>query len=332
MNAERLRGKIFSISTGSEFEETALEVFRYQYSGNPLYRKWCNFLGILPENVDALATIPFLPVRFFRNHMVVTGEGGGSGSGITFTSSGTEGMSRSEHYVKDISLYEESFTKAFTLFYSKPGEVIILALLPSYLEREGSSLVYMADRLIGMSDGNWGGFYLDDYDKLLRDIEHFRKLDSKIILLGVSFALLKLAREHSPDLSGIIVMETGGMKGRDREITREELHDILSKSFNTETIHSEYGMTELLSQAYSAGRGIFRSPPWMRIMIRDMYDPLSFVKPGVTGGINIIDLANLYSCSFIATSDLGKCHPDLSFEVTGRFDNSDIRGCNLLVQ
>lgn len=332
MSEGELRERIFNINKGSEFTETALEVFRFQYAGNNIYRQWCDSLGILPGNVETLNSIPFLPVGFFRNHDIVTVAGEKASAGITFTSSGTEGMSRSKHYVKDLSLYDECFTRIFKMFYGDPSDIVILALLPSYLEREGSSLIYMADRLIAMSGEKRGGFYLDNYELLITDIDQYRKQGCDIILLGVTFALLELAEKYAPDLSGITVMETGGMKGRRREMTREELHKILGTTFNTGVIHSEYGMTELLSQAYSPGGGIFRSPPWMRIMIRDMYDPFAYVNPGTTGGINVIDLANLHSCSFIATADLGKYYPDLSFEVTGRFDNSDIRGCNLLVQ
>jgi phenylacetate-coenzyme A ligase PaaK-like adenylate-forming protein len=252
---------------------------------------------------------------------------------MIFESSGTTGVIPGKHFVSDLKLYEESFFRSFSLFYGQPEEYLISALLPSYTEREGSSLVYMADHLISRSKFANSGFYKDNTTELIRIIEKEREKNTKILLLGVSFALLDMAESLSPDLSGVIVMETGGMKGRRKELTRPELHSILKEKFNVNEIHSEYGMTELLSQAYSKGEGIFYCPPWMKIVIRDPQDPLTFyTEPGQTGGINIIDLANINSCSFIATGDLGKVHKDGGFEVLGRFDNSDIRGCNLMIE
>ena len=250
-----------------------------------------------------------------------------------FESSGTTGLSTSRHYVSDLSVYEDSFLRSFRLFYGEPSDYFIAALLPSYTERDNSSLVYMADHLINMTGDALSGFYLENDDSLIRNIEKRRGEGRKIMLLGVTFALLNLAERNHADLSGAIIMETGGMKGRRPEITREDLHSVLKKAFNIKSVHSEYGMTELLSQAYSKGDGMFYCPPWMKIVLRDTQDPVSlFTEPGRTGGINIIDLANLYSCSFISTGDLGRLHPDGGFEVLGRFDNSDIRGCNLLVE
>jgi len=329
MNARTLRERIFSISNEADFNNTAIEVFRFQHANNAVYRNWCDALGVSRAGVKTPGSIPFLPVSFFRNHRIVTGNGTPE---IVFSSSGTTGMQRSMHHVIDASIYEESFTRSFTLFYGDPASTVIFALLPSYLERMGSSLVYMAERLIGRSADGPGGFYLDNYTKLLDDINACRREQKQVIVLGVTYALLELAEKYSPDLDGIIVMETGGMKGMRRELVREELHGILNSAFGTRFIHSEYGMTELLSQAYSKGNGIFSCPPWMKILTGDINDPLRLsTGQGSTGTINIIDLANIWSCSFISTSDLGRLHEEGTFEITGRYDNSDIRGCNLLV-
>ncbi len=312
-----------------DFETLALEVFRYQAKNNETYSKYLNHLGIIPGSIYKLDRIPFLPIEFFKTRKIITGK---DVPGKIFTSSGTTGAGTSKHYVTDISLYQESFTRTFQYFYGNPEQYCILALLPSYLEREGSSLIYMMDYLIKKSNNPESGFYLDKLDDLAEKIVRLREQNQKILLFGVSFALLNLAEKYKPDLSGQIVMETGGMKGRREEIIREELHKVLCKAFNTKLIHSEYGMTELLSQAYSKGDRIFHTPPWMKILIRDGYDPFSYVKKGRSGGINVIDLANYNSCSFIETSDLGLLLPDGGFEVSGRFDSSDIRGCNLMVE
>ena len=326
---EKIKKKIFSIRSSSDFETLALEVFRYQAKNNETYSNYLNHLGITPGNIHQLHRIPFLPIEFFKTHKIITGK---DTPGKTFTSSGTTGAETSKHYVTDISLYQESFTRTFQYFYGNPEQYCLLALLPSYLEREGSSLIYMMDYIIRNSKNPESGFYLDKLNVLAEKIVRLRQQEQKILLFGVSFALLKLAEKYKPDLSGQIVMETGGMKGRREEIIREELHEVLNKAFNTKVIHSEFGMTELLSQAYSKGDGIFHTPPWMKVLIRDGYDPLSYVKKGQSGGINIIDLANYNSCSFIETKDLGRLLPDGGFEVLGRFDSSDIRGCNLMVE
>jgi len=325
-----LRTRVFNIKDQSDFLETALEIFNYQYNKNIVYQGFINSLRKKPEEVKTLGRIPFLPVEFFRNHQIISGD---RPVEMIFESSGTIGVTPGKHFVTDRSLYEESFLKAFQIFYGDPDEFLIEALLPSYTEREGSSLVYMVDHLIKKSLNPQSGFYRSNTSDLIQTIETAKKSNQKTLLLGVSFALLDLAENQSPDLSGVIVMETGGMKGRRKEITRQEMHTTLKDKFNVPAIHSEYGMTELLSQAYSKGDGIFYCPPWMKILIRDPQDPLSLItEPGRTGGINIIDLANINSCSFIATSDLGKLHEDGGFEVLGRFDNSDIRGCNLLTE
>jgi len=325
-----IRDRIFSVNDEKEFEDLALEIFRYQAEYNQVYKQFINGLGVDPCSVKNITEVPFLPIEFFRNHTVITG----SETPVSvFESSGTTGIKTSRHYITDTEIYEESFLKSFRIFYGDPGDFFIAALLPSYLERGNSSLVYMADRLINMSARNGSSFFLEDYDNLLMALENVKMRGGKAMLLGVSFALLDLAERYAPDLSGIIVAETGGMKGRRSEMTRSELHSVLKEKFNISNVHSEYGMTELLSQAWSNGEGIYYCPPWMRIILREINDPLAvFDETGVTGGINIIDLANINSCSFIASGDLGKLLPGKGFEVLGRFDNSDIRGCNLLVQ
>jgi phenylacetate-coenzyme A ligase PaaK-like adenylate-forming protein len=319
---------VFSNMNHSDFDEQALDLFRYQYDGNPVYRMFADLIGKRPAKVKTLMDIPFMPVGFFRDHVIMTGK---VRIEAIFESSGTTGMTPSKHYVKDLSMYEESFTAGFRMFYGDPSEYLIAALLPSYTERPGSSLVHMADRLIKMSGHKKSGFYKKPSSGLIRLLR--REKDKKVLLMGVSFALLELAEKHEADLSHAVIMETGGMKGRRKELTREELHAILMKRFGIGSVHSEYGMTELFSQAYSKGEGIFHGPPWMKVLLRDPWDPLTLTnKPGKTGGINIIDLANIDSCAFIATGDLGRLHPEGGFEVLGRFDNADIRGCNLLVE
>lgn len=330
MIPEHLRKRIFNIKSDADFLNSAIEIFKYQFAENTVYRQFMLSLGKEPSLIKRVNEIPFIPIEFFRNHRIITGDGPVE---MIFESSGTTGVITGKHFIKDLSLYEESFLSSFRLFYGEPEDFFIAALLPSYTEREGSSLVYMADNLIKRSNNPQSGFYRDNTDELITRIAEERRRGRRILLLGVSFALLDLAEKLSPDLSGVIVMETGGMKGRRKELTRNELHYILKEKFNVSTIHSEYGMTELLSQAYSSGNGLFHCPPWMKILIRDPQDPLSLeTEPGKTGGINIIDLANFNSCSFISAGDLGKLHEDGSFEVLGRFDNSDIRGCNLLVE
>lgn len=325
-----LRDRIFNVKDESTFLATALEVFNYQYDNNTIYKTFIKALGRERDSVKTLKDIPFLPVEFFRNHKIVSGD---LPVELVFESSGTTGVIPGKHFINDLTLYEESFLKAFRLFYGDPTEYSIFALLPSYTEREGSSLVYMTDKLIKLSKNARSGFYKGNYRGLLDSMIDAKNEGQKIFLLGVSFALLDLAEECSTNLSGSIVMETGGMKGRRKEIIRSELHSILKEKFKVSSIHSEYGMTELLSQAYSKVEGIFYCPPWMKVVLRDPHDPLSlYTETNKTGGINIIDLANINSCSFISTGDLGRIHEDGGFEVLGRFDNSDIRGCNLMTE
>lgn len=319
---------IFSISNNKQFEKIALKVFRFQYENNSVYREFCQFLNVEKQQVKSIEQIPFLPIQFFKSHEVLSSQ---EEIQETFTSSGTTGMATSRHLVTDISLYEESYRKGFSQFYGNIENYAVLALLPSYLDREGSSLIYMVDDLIKLSNHPESGFYLNNYDELIQKLLELDAAGENIILIGVTYALLDLIEKQNFQLKNTIIMETGGMKGKRKEMIREELHELLCKGFGVEAIHSEYGMTELLSQAYSLGNGVFECPNWMQILIRDTEDALSYVGNGKTGGINVIDLANINSCSFIATQDLGKKQPNNSFEVLGRFDNSDIRGCNLMV-
>ncbi len=329
MNSD-FQQRIFSITDTKEFNEIALEVFKHQAVNNAVYNEYITALGTSPGSVKRPEEIPFLPVSFFKDHKVLTGS---KSPDIIFESSGTTGMIPGKHYVADLSIYEESFLNGFRYFYGDPSDYFFAVMLPSYSKRGNSSLIYMMNRLIENSRFSESRFFNNDPFKLLKTLEKVKSDRNKTILLGVSFALLDLAEKYNPDLSGLMVIETGGMKGRRKEITRQELHSVLETGFNVETIHSEYGMTELLSQAWSKGDGLFNCPPWMRVFIRDPQDPLTlFEKPGKTGGINIIDLANINSCSFLSVNDLGKLHEDGGFEVLGRFDSSDIRGCNLLVE
>ncbi len=322
-----LKNKILNIKTDKEFNEISLEIFNYQYTNNLIYHRFCNHLNTKPEKVKSITQIPFLPIEFFKTHKIITGS---FQEQQVFLSSGTTGENRSKHYIKDIAFYEDCFKKAFQQFYGNINDYCIIALLPSYLERKDSSLVYMVDRLIKIGNHQKSGFFINNWSKMIENLQKMVKNGQKTLLIGVSFALLDLAEKHQIDLSDVIIMETGGMKGRREEMTRGKLHQKLCKSFNSKFIHSEYGMTELLSQAYSLGDGIFKNPPWMKILIRDINDPLTILENNKNGGINIIDLANIDSCSFIATQDLGK-QTNKGFEVLGRFDNSDLRGCNLLV-
>jgi len=305
----------------------ALEVAKYQFQHNILYHNYCNSLKIAWDKVDSLAKIPFLPISFFKNHEVKTGE---FQEECIFTSSATTGTSTSKHFVKHISEYDLVFTSIFNQFYGNPSDFIILGLLPSYLERTGSSLIHMVQKLIDLSGNEKSGFFLNEHQFLAETLAQAEKSRKKAILIGVTFALLDFAEKFPMNLQNTIIIETGGMKGRGQEIIREEVNERLRCAFGAETIHSEYGMTELLSQAYSSCLGIFSSPPWMKILIRDTSDPLGTFVTG-SGALNIIDLANIHSCAFIASQDLGKVHPNGTFEVTGRMDRSDVRGCNLLV-
>ncbi len=321
------RDTIFSISTPTQFQEVALQVFRLQYEQCKPYRQFCDLLGTRVGEISKVRDIPFLPIEFFKSHHVVSGE---IPAQRTFLSSGTTGSTPSKHHVTDVSLYVDSFTRGFERFYGSPERYVFLALLPSYLEREGSSLVYMVDHLIKASGNLESGFYLHNLKDLAMTLRRLEDRGQKTILIGVTYALLDLLEENSFQLKNTLVMETGGMKGKRKELIRGELHEILKTGFGISSIHSEYGMTELLSQAYSGGNGRFRCPPWMHVYTRDTEDALSWVHD-TTGGLNIIDLANLHSCSFIATQDLGRVFPDGTFEVLGRFDSSDVRGCNLMV-
>ncbi len=326
---------IFTISSQKQFEKIALKVFRFQYENNLVYQEFCDFLNTDVQKVKSLEQIPFLPIQFFKSHDVVS-----STDAIqdVFASSGTSGMITSKHLVTDTSLYEQSYRTAFSQFYGNIEDYVVLALLPSYLERSGSSLIYMVKDLIELSNNEDSGFYLNNYDELIAKLVSLDNAGKNVILIGVTYALLNLVEKQKFQLKNTIIMETGGMKGKRKELIREELHEILCDGFGVSSIHSEYGMTELLSQAYSLGNGIFECPSWMQILIRDTEDALKYVENGKTGGINVIDLANINSCSFIATQDLGKKYSHQpadrqagSFEVLGRFDNSDIRGCNLMV-
>ena len=321
---DRLQG----IKNEDDFETLALEVFQYQFQNNEIYSEFVKSLNISPEKIKSIYEIPFLPVEIFKTRKVLTGN---ESYQRIFTSSGTTGDQASKHYVKDISLYEINFSKIFSLFYNSPSDYTILALLPSYLEREGSSLIYMTDKLIKATQSPGSGFYLDEYKKLFSILEQLKKEKRKTILFGVTYALLDFIFSFKINFPGLIIMETGGMKGKRKEMVREEVHELLCAGFGVEVVHSEYGMTELLSQAYSCGNGIFKSPAWMRILVRDPYDPIKPAALKTSGGINIIDLANIDSCAFVSTQDLGRVYPDHSFEVIGRFDFSDVRGCNLMI-
>ena len=319
---------IFTISSQKQFEKLALKIFRFQYQNNLVYQQFCDLRNIDVQKIKTLKQIPFLPIQFFKSHKIVSNS---NPIQEIFTSSGTTGLQTSSHFVTDIELYKESYRQGFATFYGNVEDYVVLALLPSYLERTGSSLIYMFDDLIKASKNDQSGFYLDNYSQLIQKLLELDKSGQNVLLIGVTYALLDLLEIQKFKLNNTIIMETGGMKGKRKEMIREELHDILCNGFGVEAIHSEYGMTELLSQAYSIGNGIFECPSQMQILIRDTEDALSYAENGKTGGINVIDLANINSCSFIATQDLGKLHQNNSFEILGRFDNSDIRGCNLMV-
>ncbi len=319
---------IFNLKNNYQFEKKALEVYNFQFLNNLVYRDFCLHLGKVPLKVKTLEEIPFLPISFFKSKRVVSSK---LKAEVVFKSSGTTSHNTSAHEVTNVSLYEQSYLNCFETFYGSASDYCILALLPSYLERQDSSLVYMVDDLIKKSNHADSGFYLDEFDSLYQKLKRIDQEGKKVLLIGVSFALVDFVEKYSLKLKHTTIMETGGMKGRRKELIREELHQILKSGFGVDKIHSEYGMTELLSQAYSKGNGIFKTPPWMKVITRDTDDPLYLQREGKTGGINIIDLANINSCSFIATQDLGKYYEDGSFEVLGRFDDSDIRGCNLLI-
>ncbi|MBS1932832.1 MAG: acyl transferase [Bacteroidetes bacterium] len=318
--------QVFNINE-SGFDRLAIDIFHFQYEKNPVYKSFTDALNIDPYVIDAVTKIPFLPIRFFKTHVIKTTT---FEPEFIFESSGTTQTVNSRHYVKDLSVYERSFLYAFERFYGDPGEWCIIGLLPSYLERNNSSLIMMVDRLVKESHHPGSGFYLYEHDKLHKMLMQLETEGQKTLLIGVSFALLDFAEKYAMQLKHTVVMETGGMKGRRKELTRDELHKILKTRLGVDTIHSEYGMTELLSQAYSKSDGIFEPVPWMKILVRAEDDPFDVQQKGA-GIINVIDLANIYSCSFIATDDVGKTFGDRKFEISGRVDNSDIRGCSLLI-
>ena len=314
--------------TPAGFSQSALDTFHRQATENPVYRQYLELLGCNPSSVSVIADIPFMPIGFFKSHRVVTGPGAET---RIFESSGTTGDQTSKHYILNDRIYIDSLESGFRHFFGEPSDYCFLALLPSYLERQNSSLVFMMDHLIHQSSHPLSGFYLNNRSELAEKLEYLEKTGQKTMLIGVTFALLDLAEQFPMRLKNTVVVETGGMKGRREEPTREELHDILKTAFSLESVGSEYGMTELLSQAWSTGKGIYRTPPWMKILIRDPYDPFRRIPDGKSGGIDVIDLANQNSCSFIQTQDLGRLHPDGGFEVLGRFDHSELRGCNLMI-
>lgn len=321
-----LAKRIFEVNSAT-FKDVALEVFRYQYQNGAVYRQYVDSLGVKPEEVQHLAEIPFLPIEFFKTQRILAPD---APIQQTFESSGTTGAINSKHHITNVQMYEKSLLKGFEQAFGKASDYCFLALLPNYLERQNSSLVYMVNRLMEESKHPYNGFYLYNHEELFGKLLDLEAQGQPTLLFGVSFALLDFAEKYHLNLQHTKVIETGGMKGRRKEITREELHAELCKAFGTEHIHSEYGMTELLSQAYSQKEGIYHCPSWMQVHIREVNDPFSYVKKRVTGGINVIDLANLYSCSFIETKDLGRINLDGSFSVSGRFDTSDVRGCNLM--
>jgi len=330
LNAQFFKDKLFNINA-QNFEEHALSLFRWQATHNAIYRSYINNLGRDAGEVHKLEDIPFLPISFFKKHRVISGDPENQ-QWTYFESSGTTGQQRSRHYVSDSQFYAKVCQQIFEQQYGPLEDYHIFALLPSYLERQHASLVAMADDFIRKSRSELSGFFLDDYPTLLKHISEARSSQKKTLLLGVTFALLELSENYDADLKGVVVMETGGMKGRRKEIIRQELHQYLKKQLNVTQIHAEYGMTELMSQAYAQADGFFHAPPWMRIFIRDINDPFSLDYRLRYGGINIIDLANVDSCAFLETQDLGKYHPEeQTFEVLGRLDNTDIRGCNLMV-
>ena len=322
-----VKERIFDIKSQEEFKTLALKIFKFQFENNWVYRSFCDLLYIHPADVFEVEAIPFLPITFFKSHEVLSQP---QPVETIFTSSGTTGSITSKHLVTDLSIYKESYRRTFEHFYGNIKDYTILALLPSYLERDGSSLIYMVQDLIKATKKPESGFYLNNFEDLAQKLRELESKQRKTLLIGVSFALLDFVAQYQFNLKHTIVMETGGMKGRKQEIIRQDLHQQLEQGFGVTKIHSEYGMTELLSQAYSVGNGLFKCPPWMQLITRDPEDALTMLPNGKVGGLNIIDLANVNSCAFIATQDLGKTYEDGSFEVLGRYDHSDIRGCNLM--
>lgn len=320
------KDKIF-FSNEENFDESALQIYKFQSENNEVYSNYLDILKIDRKKVKNIRDITFMPVEFFKTHCVLTGK---VKPVKVFYSSGTTDSIPSRHYLCDTDIYKKASVKGFELFFGDIKQYNFLALLPSYLERNESSLVFMVNEFINRSKNSFNGFYMNDYNNLSKNIETILRNKEKAVLIGVSFALLEYAQKYKPDLSNVTVIETGGMKGKSKDMPRKELHEILKSFFNKEEIYSEYGMTELLSQAYSLKDGVFRTPPWMKVLTRDITDPFSLLPFGEQGALNIIDLANIYSCSFIATSDSGVLINENEFEVTGRLDNSEARGCNLL--
>lgn len=319
----------FEIKTEYDFNQQCLETYQFQSQHCKIYRDYIRILGKEKAVIEHYTEIPFLPIEFFKTQQVITE---GMEAEMVFSSSGTTGMLTSKHFVADLNIYEHTFRRIFEDFYGPLSNIAVLALLPSYLERSGSSLIYMVDDLMKQSDQPESNYFLYNHQELYETLVRLKNKGTKTILFGVTYALLDFIEHYAFDFPELIIMETGGMKGKRKEMVKQEIHQLLEKAFGVVGIHSEYGMTELLSQGYSSGQGIFQLPKWMKILIRDTNDPLSLIPSNKSGGINVIDLANRYSCSFIATQDLGKVHADGSFEILGRFDQSDIRGCNLLVQ
>lgn len=318
----------FEINSEDQFTDLAIQIFRYQYAMNPVYHEFVDLLKVSVGSVTTLSTIPFLPISLFKTHRVLCGE---RMPQAIFKSSGTTGVERSFHHVVDLNIYRESLLRGFERFYGSPDRYQFLALVPTPEQSPESSLVFMVQRLMDLSQSAESGYFLNNFSGLEARLRQSQTTGRKVFLIGLTYALLDFAHSHPGDYGVPVILETGGMKGRGREMTREELHGVLCQAFRVEKIHSEYSMTELLSQAYSLGDGLFSTPPWMKIMIRDANDPFSYLGQGRTGGVNIIDLANIHSCSFISTQDLGRIHSDGRFEVLGRFDASDARGCSLML-
>lgn len=330
-----MKEEIFRIRSVEQFQDCCLKIFHFQYNYNPVYRQYVDLIGISQYDVTGIENIPFLPIRFFKTQKIITSADLAVEAEKVFTSSSTSGMIPSSHFVTDISIYEKDFLEGFRLFYGDPSQYAVLALLPSYLEREGSSLVYMVDRLIKESHCPQSGFYLYNYEDLYQTLLSLRKERRKTLLIGVTFALLDFAAHYKMEPASdwdFSVMETGGMKGRGEEIPREEIHRRLASALSVDNVHSEYGMCELLSQGYSKGGGIFFCPPWMKVLVRDFNAPFIYLPEGKRGGINIIDLANINSCSFLETEDVGRIFPEGSFAIEGRLSDAERRGCNMLIE
>lgn len=327
-NLESWKLRMPGIKNENDFNALAIEAFHFQYENVDIYKAYCDSIGCKVNSIEHFSRIPALPISFFKTHKVLAKN---NKAELHFKSSGTTGINTSNHFVHQAAIYEASFLEGFKRFYGEPSKYCILALLPSYIEQGNSSLVYMANSLIGLSKHPLSGFYLNNYRELSETLLELEQSGQKTLLLGVTYALLDLAEQFPQALKNTLIMETGGMKGRRKELIREDLHRFLCDAFHVKSIHSEYGMTELLSQAYSKGDGIFETPPWLKVLVRDTYDPYALMPQNRSGGINLIDLANIFSCCFIETKDLGKLLSDNTFTILGRFDNSDIRGCNLMV-